>query len=143
MNSSEDITHLQLLSIFHYVLAGMLALFSMFPILHLIIGIAIVTGQFDQGETSQSPPAFFGWLFIIIPAAMILFGLLLAVAVAISGRRLAQLRHYNYCLIVAAVMCIFMPVGTALGIFSLIVLMRPSVRTLFGVDPKDDLLQKG
>jgi hypothetical protein len=31
----------------------------------------------------------------------------------------------------AGVMCIFMPFGTVLGVFTLIVLLRPSVKPLF------------
>jgi hypothetical protein len=39
-----------------------------------------------------------------------------------------------YCLVVAGIECIFMPFGTVLGVFTIIVLMRPSVRNLFGVE---------
>ena len=31
----------------------------------------------------------------------------------------------------AATMCLFMPFGTVLGVFTIIVLMRPSVKPLF------------
>ena len=39
-----------------------------------------------------------------------------------------------YCLVVAAVECIFMPFGTVLGVFTIIVLMRPGVKERFGVE---------
>ena len=35
---------------------------------------------------------------------------------------------------VAAISCTFTPLGTVLGVFTLIVLFRPSVKTLFGLD---------
>ena len=47
-NNRQDAEHLRILSIFHYVVAGLLALFSMFPIVHLAIGIASVAGAFDE-----------------------------------------------------------------------------------------------
>jgi hypothetical protein len=36
-----------------------------------------------------------------------------------------------FCLVVAGVSCLFMPFGTILGVLSLIVLNRPSVKLLF------------
>jgi hypothetical protein len=35
------------------------------------------------------------------------------------------------CFVVAAIECIFMPFGTVLGVFTIIVLSRPSVKALF------------
>ena len=133
MKPSEDTQHLRLLSIFHYVVAGLLAVFSMFPIIHLTIGIAIVSGAFDDVENGTPPPAFFGWMFIIVPAIVILCGLALASCIAMTGRRLNQNRSYMFCLVIAGIECMFMPVGTVLGVFTIIVLMRPTVRELFGV----------
>ncbi len=36
-----------------------------------------------------------------------------------------------FCLVMACVACLFMPFGTVLGVFTIIVLARPSVQTLF------------
>lgn len=134
MSADQDRQHLQLLSIFHYVAAGLGALFSLFPIFHLAVGIAMLTGQFDNAEP---PPAALGWVFVIVPAIFIIGGLALAICVAGAGRRLRIHTGYTYCLVIAGIECIFMPVGTALGVFTIIVLMRPSVRELFGVDERD------
>ena len=133
MNSNQDTEQLRLLSIFHYVVAGMGAMFSMIPIIHLVIGISIVLGGFEDFESGAAPPAFFGWMFIIIPAVFILFGLATAACVAIAGRRLGHHRSYTYCLVIAGIECMFMPFGTVLGVFTLIVLMRPTVKELFDV----------
>jgi hypothetical protein len=40
-------------------------------------------------------------------------------------------KHFTFCLIMAAVECIFMPFGTVLGTFTILVINRPSVRELF------------
>ena len=134
MKPNQDTDHLRLLSIFHYVVAGFLALFSMFPFLHLAMGIAMVTGAFDKVGNGNPPPAFLGWILIAFAACAILCGMALAVCVAIAGRRLADCRGYTYCLVVAGIECIFMPLGTVLGVFTIVVLMRPTVKQLFGVD---------
>ena len=48
------------------------------------------------------------------------------------GRGLAQRKRYMFCLVVACVECLFMPFGTVLGVFTIIVLSRDSVKALFG-----------
>ncbi len=126
MNPDEQ--NLDLLGIFHYIVGGMTAFFACFPIIHLVIGIALISGKFDGGDP---PPAFFGWLFVIIASVFILFGWVLAAIIIIAGRRLRQRRSPTYCFVVACVECIVMPFGTVLGVFTIIHLSRDSVRQLF------------
>ena len=57
---------------------------------------------------------------------------MLAALIAFAGRSLQQRTRYLYCLVMAGVECIFMPFGTVLGVFTIIVLMRDSVKPLFG-----------
>jgi hypothetical protein len=129
---NEDLQHLKLLSVFHYVMAGFAALFALFPVFHLGMGIWMVLGGFDQpGE--EPPPAFLGWIVILFATVWIVAGLCFAGCMVAAGRFLAQSRRYLFCLIVAAVECMFMPMGTVLGVFTILVLMRPSVKALFGV----------
>lgn len=133
MKPNQDVEQLRLLSILHYVLAGIFALFSMLPIFHLAVGIAIVVGAFNDVDKGNPPPAFVGWFFIIIAGMFMLCGIAMAISIAIAGRRLGNNRSYLFCLVIAGIECMFMPIGTALGVFTIIVLMRPSVKELFGV----------
>lgn len=77
------------------------------------------------------PFAFFGWFFVIIASVFILFGLTLACLVFATARCLARRKHHLFCVVMAGVECIFMPFGTVLGVFTLMVLVRPSVKELF------------
>ena len=129
--TDQDLEHLRLLSIFHYVVGGMIALFSCIPIIHVLIGIAMVAAPAIFGPGGQRPPPFLGFLFIVIGGGIILFGWTLAALVIFAGRCLAQHTRYIYCLVIAALSCLFMPVGTVLGVFTIIVLMRPTVKGLF------------
>lgn len=129
----QDSDYLRLLSIFHYVIAGIVGLISLFPLLHVAIGVAILTGQLDKG--GEAPPAFFGWMFIAVPLVFVLCGLALAVAMAIAGRKLQRQRSYLYCLVIAGIECMLFPFGTTLGVLTLIVLLRPTVKERFGVAP--------
>ena len=134
MNSDKDLENLRLLSIFHYVVAGLLALFAMFPFMHVAFGIAIVGGAFDNVDSGTPPPRILGWVLIVVPAIVIMTGWALALAIAVAGRRLRDAAAYRYCLVVAGIECLFTPFGTILGVFTIIVLTRPTVRALFGVD---------
>jgi hypothetical protein len=122
---NQDEQHLTLLSVFHYVVGGLAGLFACFPLIHLTIGIAMLTGAIDGA------PVFVGMLFAMFAILVILAGWTLAICLIIAGRNLARHRHYTFCLVIAAISCTFMPFGTVLGIFTIIVLMRPSVKELF------------
>jgi hypothetical protein len=132
--TSEDRDHLQLLSIFHYVVGGLAAMFALIPVIHLTLGLAMISGVFDHGQ-KDAPPEIVGWFFVVIASFFILFGLTFATLIAVAGRFLSRQKHHLYCLVMAGVECIFAPFGTVLGVFTLIVLMRPSVKAAFGAAP--------
>ncbi len=52
----------------------------------------------------------------------------------LAGRKLARRRSWTFCLVVASIECLFMPYGTVLGVFTIIVLLRPTVKELFAVN---------
>lgn len=128
---TQDAEQLRLLSIFHYVVAGLAALFACFPLFHLFFGVAMVTGW---GEFASEDPVagVMGWFFIVFAAVFILAGWAFAACLAFAGRFLAQRRRYTYCLVMAGVACMFMPFGTVLGVLTIVVLVRDSVKELFG-----------
>jgi hypothetical protein len=126
--SSQDQQHLDLLGVFHYVVAALMALFSLFPLIHLALGVAMVTGKLEPTDPGA---AIMGWFFIVFAAAFILCGLTMAALTALAGRYLRQRRRYTFCLVIAAIECLFMPFGTVLGVFTLIVLARNGVRDGF------------
>ena len=70
---NQDLEHLRLLSIFHYVVAGMAAFFACFPILHFLMGVALTTGVFPD---SDREPAlrFFGVFIMLFAGAVVLLG---------------------------------------------------------------------
>ncbi len=126
---TQDEQHLNLLAIFHYVLGGITALFACIFLIHLAMGVGMVSGAFN-GE--DAPPQFFGWLFILFPSVAILFGWTLAGFIIAAGRKLKQRRAYTFCLVIASCECLIMPLGTVLGIFTLIMLMKEPVKAMFG-----------
>ena len=136
--SAQDADHLRMLSIAHYVVGGLIALFSLIFILHIVLGISALTGHLPMNSGGQpSSPAeqrLFGWMFTIIGCLIVFGGVTLGAFVAYAGRCLARRRRYLLCLIVAGLACLFAPVGTVLGVFTLIILLRPQVKAAFEAD---------
>jgi len=130
---NQDDEHLRLLSLFHYVVAGMQTLFALFPLLHLILGAAMVFFPDKTGDAKNGDPKLVGMIFIGFATVWIILGLSVAACTVIAGRSLAQRRRYVFCVVVAAIeAATCMPFGTVLGIFTIIVLQRPSVKRAFG-----------
>lgn len=129
MNKDEE--HLKLLSIFHYIVGGLAGLFALFPVIHLVIGLVFILAPEAVESNGKAPPAFLGWLFVIFAGMFIITGGVLAGFVITAGRFLVRRRHYLFCFVIAAIECAFIPFGTVLGVFTIIVLMRESVKELF------------
>ena len=134
-----DRDQLKLLSIFHYIAAVLAVLCGLATIFHIVMGIGLVTGMFAGDPAAPTPSSFpemfAGWLIVIIAVLMMAAFFAFAWALIRAARGLAGQRNHALCVVVACIECIFFPLGTVLGVFTLIVLMRPSVKELFGLSP--------
>ena len=130
---NQDREHLRLLAIFHYVGAGLAALFSLFPLLYTTIGAIFIFaarhGTPKPGE--ELPPEFLGWIFAIVGLLLFLLGIAMAICILLAGRCLSRNKHYTFALVMACIECLFIPFGTILGIFTIIALLREPVKGLF------------
>lgn len=119
---------LHLLSIFHFILAGIIALISCIPLVYLALGVTMTVG----GVTENVPAlGVMGAAISLVVGLIILVGIGLAVLVFLAGKNLDTQTRYQTCLFGAGVLCIFLPIGTILGVFTLIVLQDESVKELF------------
>src|SRR5215510_8085503 len=113
----RDTEQLNLLAIFHYVVAGLAALFSFFPLIYTAVGVAFIfaarNGTAKPGE--ELPPEFLGWIFAVLGCLLFLIGIVMAIGILIAGRSLALRKHYTFALVVACLECLFVPFGTILG----------------------------
>jgi hypothetical protein len=112
------------------------ALFSIFPLLYSVVGGFLLYAAHNPGSSNQeAPPAVIGWIFIVIGALFFLAGVTMAICNLIAGRSLARCKGYSFALVMACIECLFVPFGTILGVFTIVVLSRPSVKALFS--PKE------
>jgi len=140
-----DEEHLKMLSLGYAVSAGVSALYSLFGLLYVFMGIMMSTALSHLPETPANPaqappPAFVGWIFGFIGLAFFL----IATAVTAARFRAAWcIKHRKsrvFCMVIAGIGCLEFPYGTVLGIFSFLVLGRDSAVPLFGPRPPVDSL---
>ena len=129
-----DTDHLDLLSIFHFVGAGlaflgMIIMVAEFALMHF----AFTNPAIWQGQKQPPPPQFFQifsvfiWFYLVLG----LWCLASVVLNIMSGLFLRARKHRTFSFVVAGINCLHIPLGTILGVFTIIVLTRESVRELY------------
>jgi hypothetical protein len=131
----RDCEHLRLLFIFHSVFAGLALLGLAFVFVHCYIMHTVFSNpDMWKGQHNAPPPkAFFDafiWFYVFM-GAMLLIGMVLNVLSAVCLR---QKRRRMFSIIVGGLNCLQIPFGTALGIFTILVLSRDSVQELYSAN---------
>ena len=98
--------------------------------LHVIIGASILLGGFNEAGTTPPPPVI-GLLFALIGGALVISGWAVAILQIIAGAKLRRHQSRTFCLVVAIIECLMVPLGTILGVLTIVALSRDSTRTLF------------
>ena len=130
-----DADHLRLLAIFHGVLAAAGLLFLGLLLLHYqLMNQVFSDPKFWQNGRGVPPPemfAIFKWVYVFA-GGIIVAGMVLN---ALSGWCIARRQARVFSLFVAGLDCLQLPFGTILGVFTLVVLLRDSVREAYEVQP--------
>jgi hypothetical protein len=124
--------NLDLLGIFHYVLAAFIFLNSLAGLIFVGIGSIAIAGILsDQPHDMNIAILAVSMIFFLGP--LIFMGLMwtLAVLVITAGKRIGQRTSPGFCLVVAGLECLFVPFGTILGILTLIALTKEETRKEF------------
>ncbi len=83
MQTSDDEQHLRLLSIFHYIVAGITGLIFCFPIIHFVVGVGMVIASLTQPRETGFI-ALPGLFFVLIAGSIMLMGWMLAICMALT-----------------------------------------------------------
>jgi hypothetical protein len=128
----KDLQHLKMLAIFHYIFGVLTLLGGCVGILYIVLGAFMAANpeQFTEGA-QPPPPPFVGGMLVFMGACLMLVAWGMGVLIIVAGRCLANQRRRTFCIVIAAIMCLSFPLGTLLGVFTIIVLARPSVAALF------------
>jgi hypothetical protein len=131
----KDLEHLKLLGIFHYIW-GALSLIGgiIIGVYFLVFGVILMnnpptsTSSEDTGATSMAGGILIG-VGVVLFLIVVVYGILTLMA---GGKYRKHQGGYWFCFILAIVTLVIGGIpGIVLGIFSLMVLSRESVKTLF------------
>ena len=126
--SAGDRDQLQILWILHLVSA----ILSLIALAFLGLWTAAVLSM--AGGRGGGPPAGMATLMAAIGGGAALLTGATAAGQFLAAWNLYRRRGRTVCLVVAAVECLNVPLGTALGVFTFVVLSRPGVRAAFERD---------
>lgn len=147
---AEDVEHLSALSVGHFLMAGLSAL-SLIPLIAYAMVGATLAEQLGRemsltmgdisGQAGVDPLAGadamlqdIGTLVTVVLSAGLVLTVLTVIAFFLVGLKIRQRRWWTFCYLSAWGECLAFPFGTILGIFTIIVLSRPTVKQLFGVN---------
>jgi amino acid transporter len=129
-----DREYLKLLAIFHYIVGGVMIAFSSLAIIYIVLGILMIADpDMLRGTNDKTgPPLFVGYLFAIMGGVFLVVGWTTGGLILYSGRCLQKRKKRMLSLVVGGIACLFMPFGTLLGIATIVLLCRESVKRLYG-----------
>lgn len=121
----QDTDHLKILSIIWYVMSGLSLIGVCLGLLYTLggMGVAAAGGQ----------DAAAGGIFLCVGIAVLVFSLLGGLLNFLVARNLQRRKGHLFCMIISGIICLNFPLGTALGVFTIMVLLRPTVKKAFGV----------
>lgn len=129
-----DTDHLRLLAIFHLVAGGLGLLGVLGLIVHYLIFREVINDPNIWKMVPNAPQPQQMWVaFEMLYAFMAVMMIAFAVVNLISGLCIRARKYRTFSLVVAALNCLQLPLGTMLGIFTFVVLLRDSVRETYEV----------
>jgi hypothetical protein len=129
---TQDEEHLDVLAIFYYVIAGLNALGFCLTGIYGVVGIVMaVAGATQATGGERDGLMLIGGGITVFAFAMAIFIGVLSWLIYLAGRKLNKRQGRTYIMVIAAFMLLSVPFGTILGIFTLVILSRPSVVALF------------
>jgi hypothetical protein len=123
-----DREHLRLLKIGFYILTALCGLGSLAGLIFLAVGGFVASGAISAHDGDAS---VIGWVFPLVGWGMLVGGGVFTFLTWQVAQCLAEYRSRTFCMVMAALWCLHMPLGTIVGVFALVVLSRPSVQALF------------
>ena len=129
----DDKEQLDILGVLFYVFGGLACVFSLMFLLHVVMGIFMISGMAEtaEGQGDEAFVKFMGAMFLVIGLGGLVLGETLGVLSIKTGRSLRARTRYRLCFVTACCACVVMPLGTVLGVFTLIALSREGVKGQF------------
>jgi hypothetical protein len=128
---TRELQLIKLLQIFHYIWGALSCFVGLIGVAYIFLGSALFSSMNKHSEAVAFPAIFaviwYGMIVLLVVLCEV-GGVLSLLAAQEYGKQ----KSYWVCFTAAVINCLAFPVGTALGVFALWVLIRPSIKTLFG-----------
>jgi len=128
---NNDEQHLNVLSICTFVYAGLVALVGLFFSIYLVLGVFIAGAAATSGGAGAAEAEVMGGVFAVIGLLLMAFAFAKAALLVMSGLGMRRRKRATLSFVTACLCCLNIPLGLTLGIFTILVLNRPSVKALY------------
>ena|SRR5688572_11566144 len=122
--------HLRLLSLFHYIWAGC----GIFGLAFIALHYSFMSAMMDparMADAGQAPPPEMMQMMRLMYVGFALFGITTMVLNVLAAMSIRARSNRTFCMIVAGINCISVPLGTVLGVFTLVLLGKDAARAKF------------
>jgi hypothetical protein len=131
-NDIIDEEHLRLLSLFHFIKGGITVAFSLLGLLYfLFLGFIMKMGSRlhlpSNSYNEEFPIEFMSYIFLIA-GIIVMLVLLCGILQLVSGYYLKRKEYRLFSFIIGIIEILEVPYGTILGLMTLIVLSKDSVK---------------
>lgn len=120
--------NLETLAILHYVWGGLKIFASLFILIYVLMGIGMVAGGVYEGDFGMQ---FAGGMFLVFGGISFLLVVAIGILNILCGRYLQQKKNRVFCIVMSALACMNAPLGTLLGIFTIIEIEKPEIKAMF------------
>lgn len=129
---SKDQSDLKLLSIFHYVWSAFLGCGTLGMIGYFVmLGGIFAAAPASPGANPEGQEVAAG-VMVVMGVVIALFTVPLFILHLMAASGLRNQKRYVLILVMSGFACLSVPLGTALGIWTIMTLQRPGVKSLFG-----------
>lgn len=126
----QDVEHLKVLRICHFIWGGLSLMGALGGLIYIVLG-GLFASRALPSDGPDANPEVMGAIFLVIGVFLIIFCLLYAGLNVYSGISLGKQQNRTLSLITAGLNSLSIPLGTVLGIFTIMVLMRPTVKAAY------------
>lgn len=124
----EQNNNLDTIAIFHFISGGLKIFASLFVLIYVLMGAGmLVAGGHSGGAEMQIT----GGVILIFGLFAFLMVIALGILSILCGKYLRERRNRIFCMVMAGFACMNAPLGTVLGIFTILEIEKPEVKQLF------------
>ncbi|MCM8568530.1 hypothetical protein NE848_04020 [Gramella jeungdoensis] len=103
-------------------------LISFFPLIYIFMGMFIFNNEMQDHDHF----GLTGLVFMVVGTVIFLFLMALGIVTILAGKFIGERRRYDFIFVIAVLNCFTGILGILLGIFTIIELVKPQVKQLFG-----------